>query len=156
RRAARPGTRLPGCGARGGRRNGTPGDRQPTLTPSRAARPGRGPHPGPPRALGGRLVRNGTLDSPRRSPLPLPFVLTRSCARRSTIMTKLTYRRDKTHLNIGTMGHIDHGKTTLTAAITKVLADAHPGVTQFVAFDQIDRAPEERARGITINIAHVE
>jgi elongation factor Tu len=71
-------------------------------------------------------------------------------------MTKLTYRRDKTHLNIGTMGHIDHGKTTLTAAITKVLADVHPGVTQFVAFDQIDRAPEERARGITINIAHVE
>jgi elongation factor Tu len=71
-------------------------------------------------------------------------------------MTKLTYQRNKTHLNIGTMGHIDHGKTTLTAAITRVLADAHPGVTEFVAFDQIDRAPEERERGITINIAHVE
>ena len=71
-------------------------------------------------------------------------------------MTNRTYRRDKTHLNIGTMGHIDHGKTTLTAAITKVLAAAHPGVTEFVAFDQIDRAPEERDRGITINIAHVE
>jgi elongation factor Tu len=71
-------------------------------------------------------------------------------------MTKLNYRRDKTHLNIGTMGHIDHGKTTLTAAITKVLAEAEPGLTEFVAFDQIDRAPEERARGITINIAHVE
>src|SRR5881394_732442 len=54
------------------------------------------------------------------------------------------------------MGHIDHGKTTLTAAITKVLAEAQPGVTEFVAFDQIDRAPEERARGITITIAHVE
>ena len=71
-------------------------------------------------------------------------------------MTKQTYMRDKTHLNIGTMGHIDHGKTTLTAAITKVFTDAQPGVTHFVAFDQIDRAPEERARGITINIAHVE
>src|SRR3954471_15548508 len=71
-------------------------------------------------------------------------------------MTKQTYQRNKTHLNIGTMGHIDHGKTTLTAAITKVLADAAPGATEFVAFEQIDRAPEERARGITINIAHVE
>jgi len=71
-------------------------------------------------------------------------------------MTKQTYKRDKPHLNIGTMGHIDHGKTTLTAAITKVLAETQPGVTEFVAFDQIDRAPEERARGITINIAHVE
>jgi elongation factor Tu len=71
-------------------------------------------------------------------------------------MTKLTYRRDKIHLNIGTMGHIDHGKTTLTAAITKVLAETQSGITEFVPFDQIDRAPEERARGITINIAHVE
>ena len=71
-------------------------------------------------------------------------------------MTKQTFKRDKPHLNIGTMGHIDHGKTTLTAAITKVLAETQPGVTEFVAFDQIDRAPEERARGITINIAHVE
>src|SRR5438874_1456227 len=71
-------------------------------------------------------------------------------------MAKKKFKRDKTHLNIGTMGHIDHGKTTLTAAITKVLAEAQPGVTEFVAFDQIDRAPEERARGITINIAHVE
>src|SRR5437870_4535186 len=71
-------------------------------------------------------------------------------------MSKPIYRRDKIHVNIGTMGHIDHGKTTLTAAITKVLAETQPGVTEFVAFDQIDRAPEERARGITINIAHVE
>ena len=71
-------------------------------------------------------------------------------------MSKPIYKRDKTHINIGTMGHIDHGKTTLTSAITKVLAETRPGVTEFVAFDQIDRAPEERARGITINIAHVE
>src|SRR5205809_333797 len=71
-------------------------------------------------------------------------------------MSKPIYKRDKIHVNIGTMGHIDHGKTTLTAAITKVLAETQPGVTEFVAFEQIDRAPEERARGITINIAHVE
>jgi elongation factor Tu len=71
-------------------------------------------------------------------------------------MTKQTFSRAKTHVNIGTMGHIDHGKTTLTAAITKVLAEAGSGASEFVAFDQIDRAPEERARGITINIAHVE
>src|ERR1700704_6642748 len=72
-------------------------------------------------------------------------------------MAKQKFERNKVHLNIGTMGHIDHGKTTLTAAITKVLAAA-PGAggTRFVAFDQIDRAPEEQARGITINIAHVE
>jgi len=71
-------------------------------------------------------------------------------------MTKQTFSRAKTHVNIGTMGHIDHGKTTLTAAITRVLAETGPGAGRFVAFDQIDRAPEERARGITINIAHVE
>ena len=71
-------------------------------------------------------------------------------------MPKHPYTRDKTHLNIGTIGHIDHGKTTLTAAITKVLADTRPGAGAYVPFDQIDRAPEERARGITINIAHVE
>src|SRR6201996_6518656 len=69
-------------------------------------------------------------------------------------MTKPAYVRDKPHLNIGTMGHVDHGKTTLTAAITKVLADR--GAGSYVPFGQIDRAPEEAARGITINIAHVE
>jgi small GTP-binding protein len=69
-------------------------------------------------------------------------------------MTKQAYVRDKPHLNIGTMGHVDHGKTTLTAAITKVLADR--GMSRYVPFGQIDRAPEETARGITINIAHVE
>ncbi|MFD6357326.1 elongation factor Tu [Nocardia tengchongensis] len=69
-------------------------------------------------------------------------------------MAKQAYIRTKPHLNIGTMGHVDHGKTTLTAAITKVLAER--GGTAFVPFDRIDRAPEEIERGITINIAHVE
>ncbi|GGU49681.1 elongation factor Tu [Streptomyces daghestanicus] len=69
-------------------------------------------------------------------------------------MSKTAYVRTKPHLNIGTMGHVDHGKTTLTAAITKVLAER--GGAAFVPFDRIDRAPEEVARGITIDIAHVE
>ncbi|MFC6020465.1 elongation factor Tu [Plantactinospora solaniradicis] len=71
-------------------------------------------------------------------------------------MAKSQFIRTKPHLNIGTMGHVDHGKTTLTAAITKVLAERDPAVNRFVAFDGIDRAPEEIARGITITIAHVE
>src|SRR3989454_10769536 len=70
-------------------------------------------------------------------------------------MAKAKFERNKPHLNIGTMGHIDHGKTTLTAAITKVLAEKNPNVA-FTPFDQIDKAPEEKARGITISIAHVE
>ncbi|HUZ20160.1 MAG TPA: elongation factor Tu [Acidimicrobiales bacterium] len=70
-------------------------------------------------------------------------------------MAKQKFERTKPHVNIGTMGHIDHGKTTLTAAITKVLHDHNPNVA-FTAFDQIDKAPEEKARGITISIAHVE
>src|ERR1700716_507014 len=70
-------------------------------------------------------------------------------------MAKAKFERTKPHLNIGTIGHIDHGKTTLTAAITKVLSDRSEN-TSFVAFDQIDKAPEEKARGITISIAHVE
>jgi elongation factor Tu len=69
---------------------------------------------------------------------------------------KQEFVRNKPHLNIGTMGHVDHGKTTLTAAITKVLAELDPAATNAVAFEGIDRAPEEQARGITINIAHVE
>ena len=69
-------------------------------------------------------------------------------------MAKETFKRDKPHLNIGTIGHVDHGKTTLTAAITKVLADK--GLSEVKAFDQIDAAPEEKERGITINTAHVE
>ena len=70
-------------------------------------------------------------------------------------MAKQKFERTKPHVNIGTMGHIDHGKTTLTAAITKVLSERVGGNT-FTAFDQIDKAPEERQRGITISIAHVE
>jgi elongation factor Tu len=70
-------------------------------------------------------------------------------------MAKEKFERNKPHLNVGTMGHIDHGKTTLTAAITKVLAEQNPNV-QVMAFDQIDKAPEEKQRGITINISHVE
>jgi elongation factor Tu len=71
-------------------------------------------------------------------------------------MGKEKFERTKPHVNVGTMGHIDHGKTTLTAAITKVLSERVGGSTQFTAFDQIDKAPEERERGITIAIAHVE
>jgi len=69
-------------------------------------------------------------------------------------MSKQKFERKKPHLNIGTIGHVDHGKTTLTAAITKVLSKT--GKAQFMAYDQIDKAPEERERGVTINIAHVE
>ncbi len=69
-------------------------------------------------------------------------------------MAKEKFVRNKPHLNIGTIGHVDHGKTTLTAAITKVLAKK--GFAKFLAYDQIDKAPEERERGITIAIAHVE
>jgi elongation factor Tu len=71
-------------------------------------------------------------------------------------MAKAKFERTKPHVNVGTMGHIDHGKTTLTAAITKVLAESGEGATEFTAFDDIDKAPEERERGITIAIAHVE
>ncbi len=69
-------------------------------------------------------------------------------------MAKQKFDRSKPHLNVGTMGHIDHGKTTLTAAITKWCQMR--GLAEFKAYDQIDNAPEEKARGITINIAHVE
>ncbi|MEJ7794394.1 MAG: elongation factor Tu [Nocardioides sp.] len=71
-------------------------------------------------------------------------------------MAKAKFERTKPHVNIGTIGHIDHGKTTLTAAITKVLHDKHPTLNAASAFDEIDKAPEERQRGITISIAHVE
>ncbi|CAB4720780.1 unannotated protein [freshwater metagenome] len=70
-------------------------------------------------------------------------------------MAKAKFERNKPHLNIGTIGHIDHGKTTLTAAITKVLSERNPN-TSFTAFDEIDKAPEEKQRGITISISHVE
>ena len=71
-------------------------------------------------------------------------------------MAKAKFERTKPHVNIGTIGHIDHGKTTLTAAITKVLHDKYPDLNEASAFDMIDKAPEERQRGITISIAHVE
>lgn len=70
-------------------------------------------------------------------------------------MAKGKFERNKPHVNVGTIGHVDHGKTTLTAAITKVLAMKNPSVS-FKAYDQIDNAPEERARGVTINISHIE
>ena len=71
-------------------------------------------------------------------------------------VAKAKFERTKPHVNIGTIGHIDHGKTTLTAAITKVLHEKYPNLNEASAFDQIDKAPEERQRGITISIAHVE
>jgi len=69
-------------------------------------------------------------------------------------MAKKKFERTKPHLNIGTIGHVDHGKTTLTAAITKHLATK--GLAEYMPFDSIDNAPEEKERGVTINIAHVE
>ena len=69
-------------------------------------------------------------------------------------MAKEKFERTKPHCNVGTIGHVDHGKTTLTAAITKTLAE--PGGAEFTAYDEIDKAPEERERGITISTAHVE
>ncbi|GMA36220.1 hypothetical protein GCM10025876_24240 [Demequina litorisediminis] len=71
-------------------------------------------------------------------------------------MAKAKFERTKDHVNIGTIGHVDHGKTTLTAAISKVLHDKYPDLNPFTPFEDIDKAPEERERGITINIAHIE
>jgi elongation factor Tu len=71
-------------------------------------------------------------------------------------VAKAKFERTKPHVNIGTIGHVDHGKTTLTAAISKVLADKYPDLNAFTPFDQVDNAPEERQRGITINVSHVE
>ena len=71
-------------------------------------------------------------------------------------MAKEKYERTKPHVNIGTIGHVDHGKTTLTAAISKVLHDEYPDLNPEYDFNQIDAAPEEQQRGITINIAHIE
>ncbi|MDN6021402.1 MAG: elongation factor Tu, partial [Acidipropionibacterium jensenii] len=71
-------------------------------------------------------------------------------------MAKAKFERTKPHVNVGTIGHVAHGKTTLTAAITKVLHDKYPDLNDFTPFDQVDNAPEERDRGITINVSHVE
>ena len=75
-------------------------------------------------------------------------------SKRGIVMSKEKFDRSKTHVNVGTIGHVDHGKTTLTAAITKVMAEANGGTS--VAFENIDNAPEERERGITIATSHVE
>src|SRR5205814_9175163 len=95
-----------------------------------------------------------------RAPVSFPVVATEprppaadSEARRAA-MAKQKFERTKPHVNVGTIGHVDHGKTTLTAAITKVLA--LKGAAKYTSYDQIDNAPEERARGITIAIRHVE
>ena len=71
-------------------------------------------------------------------------------------MAKAKYEKTKPHMNIGTIGHVDHGKTTLTAAITKVLHDKYPDLNEYTPFEDVDNAPEERERGITINVSHVE
>ena len=71
-------------------------------------------------------------------------------------MAKEKFERTKPHVNIGTIGHVDHGKTTLTAAITKVLSETEGCKADFTAFENIDKAPEERERGITISVSHVE
>uniref|UniRef100_UPI0037351849 GTP-binding protein n=1 Tax=Trueperella sp. TaxID=2699835 RepID=UPI0037351849 len=71
-------------------------------------------------------------------------------------MAKAKYDKSKPHMNIGTIGHVDHGKTTTTAAISKVLADKYPDLNESRDFNTIDNAPEERQRGITINVSHVE
>ncbi|MCK4363351.1 MAG: 50S ribosome-binding GTPase, partial [Candidatus Aminicenantes bacterium] len=71
-------------------------------------------------------------------------------------MAKAKFERTKPHLNIGTIGHVDHGKTTLTSAITKVLQKEMEGKVEYIEFDKIDNAPEEKERGLTIQIAHIE
>src|ERR1700751_3456823 len=84
------------------------------------------------------------------------FTTSTNTVQEDNTVAKAKFERTKPHVNIGTIGHVDHGKTTLTAAITKVLHDKYPDLNESRAFDQIDNAPEERQRGITINISHVE
>src|SRR3954454_22164531 len=98
-------------------------------------------------------TRKSRSQSPPRSSTPAQATRNRKESREPP-MAKQKFERTKPHVNVGTIGHIDHGKTTLTAAITKVLAEQGGGTA--VAFDEIDKAPEERQRGITINPAHVE
>src|SRR3954464_15399979 len=101
--------------------------------------------------------RTGTSSrqSPKRSPRARR-ARRKDTVHRRTPVAKAKFERTKPHVNIGTIGHIDHGKTTLTAAITKVLHDEYPDLNPYTPFDEIDKAPEEKARGITISIAHVE
>src|SRR5437763_9583269 len=93
--------------------------------------------------------------SPPRSPSKTVLLKTAGPKQRKEGMGKQKFERTKPHLNVGTIGHIDHGKTTMTAASTKVLAEKG-GNTTVKSFDEIDNAPEERKRGITINTSHVE
>ncbi|XP_027718497.1 elongation factor Tu, mitochondrial [Vombatus ursinus] len=95
-----------------------------------------------------KFLKRAQLSNPGQKP-SLPLIL-----RGLAVEAKKTYVRDKPHINVGTIGHVDHGKTTLTAAITKILAEG--GGAKFKKYEEIDNAPEERARGITINAAHVE
>merc|ERR1711874_129039 len=86
----------------------------------------------------------------------LTFTSKRNLSLSSVVLEKEVFKRDKPHCNIGTIGHVDHGKTTLTAAITKVLAGKDGKLAKFRDYGTIDNAPEERNRGITINVAHIE
>ena len=86
----------------------------------------------------------------------LAFTCSRNISTTCAMMQKEVFQRDKPHCNIGTIGHVDHGKTTLTAAITKVLASRPGKLAKFKDYSMIDNAPEERNRGITINVAHIE
>ena len=86
----------------------------------------------------------------------LAFTCGRNISTTASLMQKEVFQRDKPHCNIGTIGHVDHGKTTLTAAITKVLASRDGKLAKFKDYSMIDNAPEERNRGITINVAHIE
>ena len=86
----------------------------------------------------------------------LTFTCKRNLSLSTVVLEKEVFKRDKPHCNIGTIGHVDHGKTTLTAAITKVLAGKDGKLAKFRDYGTIDNAPEERNRGITINVAHIE
>src|SRR5512132_4139267 len=105
-----------------------------------------------------RSVEDRTHTSSRQSPYRLigRAGRTKDTVHRRTPVAKAKFERTKPHVNIGTIGHIDHGKTTLTAAISKVLHDKFPDLNPQFAFDDIDKAPEEKQRGITISIAHIE
>src|SRR4029450_4343751 len=119
--------------------------------------PGRSHSPQPGRRSSvGQSIRLIIGRSSVRSRSPLPSFVRQKFQTTTgdrLTMSKAKFERNKPHVNIGTMGHIDHGKTTLTAAITKTMADR--GLADYTPFDQIDKAPEEKARGITISIAHV-
>ena len=118
-----------------------------------SAERGRGDHQEGPRRVTPETHRSSTLNT--RARRSSDRAGNNQSPRRTTV-AKAKFERTKPHVNIGTIGHIDHGKTTLTAAITKVLHDKYPDLNPFTPFDQIDKAPEERQRGITISIAHVE